>query len=107
MVFALLGALAFTTISGLQAYAVEGKGPLASIEFQVVSTAMADDDHRDKGGKHEEDEDEFWEEVHEFFSTLTLLLVLLHISGVVISSKLHKENLAKAMVSGQKQVPPE
>ena len=102
MVFALLGALALTTFTGLQAYAVEGNGPLASIELQLVSSAMDDD----KDGKHEE-EDEFWEEVHEFFSTLTLILVLLHISGVVISSKLHKENLAKAMVSGQKQVPPE
>ncbi len=108
MVFALLGALALTTLSGLQAYGAEGKGPFASIELQVVATAMADDDHDDdKKGKDEEEGDEFWEAIHEFFSTLTLILVLLHISGVIISSKLHKENLAKAMVSGQKQVPPD
>lgn len=46
---------------------------------------------------------EWLEEPHELAANAMLALVCVHIVGVFISSKLHKENLARAMVTGQKQ----
>jgi cytochrome b len=49
-------------------------------------------------------EDEVLEEVHEAFANLSLLLVVVHVSGVVVSSLLHRENLVKAMLTGFKMM---
>jgi len=98
MVFALLFSLALTTVTGLVLYGEEGKGPLA--QTSVIATAQADDD-RD----HNQGENEVLEELHEFFSHLTLLLVALHIGGVIVASRLEGQNLARAMVTGRKSVP--
>ena len=106
MVLALLLSLAATTLSGMQVYAVEeGAGPLAAIELNSLSpvaTAYADDDeHGDEREGHKDGG--IWEEIHEFFANFTLLLVVLHISGVVVSSLAHNENLPRAMVTGKKR----
>ncbi len=106
MVLALLLSLAATTLSGMQLYALEeNAGPFAQIELQQLSpiaSAQADDDEDEhEGAGH--GEGGVWEEVHEFFANFTLLLVVLHISGVVISSLAHNENLPRAMVTGKKR----
>jgi cytochrome b len=44
-----------------------------------------------------------WKEIHETAVNITLLLVVLHVLGVVMSSRLHKENLVKAMITGHKE----
>lgn len=49
---------------------------------------------------------EWPEEPHELLANTMLLLVCLHVAGVVISGKLHGENLARAMVTGNKQGEP-
>jgi cytochrome b len=104
MVIALLVSLTMVTVSGLKLYAIEeGKGPLASaVHVVLIDNAHADDEDEDRNDKEEASE-EFWEEIHEVTTNLTLLLILLHIAGVVISSRLHKENLVKSMITGKKE----
>ena len=105
MVIALLLSLAATTLSGMQVYALEeNAGPFAQIEMNIspVASAYADDDeHEHEGEGHKEGG--VWEDIHEFFANFTLLLVLLHIAGVIISSLAHNENLPRAMVTGKKR----
>ena len=123
MIIALLLSLFAVTISGLKVYAIEeGRGPLAGVttDLSIINNAYADrdeheddDDYEDKhenkrNAEHEENkgheqEEEFWEEIHEVSTNITLLLILFHITGVVVSSKLHNENLVKAMITGRKK----
>jgi cytochrome b len=42
-------------------------------------------------------------EWHEGASALMLAVVLVHVAGVAVSSMLHRENLVRAMVTGNKQ----
>jgi len=84
MIFLLLVSLLMTCITGFAVYgADQNAGPLAGII----------------GSSYEE----LWEEVHEFFANLTLLLVFVHIVGVIVESFIHRENLAKAMWNGYKK----
>jgi cytochrome b len=107
MAIALLISLAATTLSGMKLYAVEeNAGPFARIQIEnisPISSAIAgDDEYGEEREGHGEGDEELWEELHEFFANFTLLLVLLHIGGVVISSFAHGENLPRAMVTGKK-----
>jgi len=121
MIVVMLASLAVTTWSGLELYAVEeNAGPLAAVTGDatavpalpsLVSSAYArdddDDDDRDArkagdGARGESGED-FWEEIHEVAANFTLFLVLLHVAGVIVASRAHRENLVKAMISGRKQ----
>ena len=98
MIVLLLLSLFGTCWSGLKLYAAEeGKGPLAGAPA-IVASAWADE------GEHGNGEgEEFWEDVHEALTNLTLMLVFIHIAGVVVASRLHGENLARAMVTGYKE----
>lgn len=50
---------------------------------------------------------EWLEEAHELFANAMLVVVGVHVAGVIVSSWLHRENLARAMVTGYKQGEPE
>ena len=103
MVIAMLVSLFLTTLSGLQLYAVEdGLGPFANNlpEIEFINSAYADsNEDSQQGGLWSE----FWEFIHETSANFTLLLVLFHISGVLLSSLLHRENLIKSMITGNKK----
>jgi cytochrome b len=86
MIMTLLLFLAVTVFSGIVLYGMEeDAGPLAA---WVAESA---------------DREELWEEIHEIFANLTLLLVGLHIAGMLFSSYVHRENLVKAMMTGRKK----
>lgn len=113
MVIAMLLTLFAVTLSGLKVYAIEeGKGPFAglqSIQLTPVSIAHAEDELDDGGNeegnprhKSNEADEEFWEEIHEASANVMLLLIGLHLAGIILSSRLHKENLVKAMFTGKK-----
>jgi cytochrome b len=46
---------------------------------------------------------DWMEEVHEFLANFTVLLIVAHVCGVIVSSLLERENLAKAMITGRKK----
>ncbi len=122
MVVALLLSLAATTFTGMKLYAVEeNEGPFAVTAQQaqthmdktsIISTAKAEEEENEdesteanEGSQAVDKEAEhFWEELHETFVNLTLLLVFLHIGGVIFSSIVDKEKLVKAMITGKKEV---
>jgi cytochrome b len=87
MILILLIFLAATVFSGTVLYGMEERaGPLAAW--------VAENSARE----------EIWEDLHEVFANLTLLLVVLHVVGVLFSSRAHRENLVKAMINGRKRV---
>ncbi len=83
MIIALIISLLATVVTGASIIATEGDGPLAATFIASFSG-------------------ELLEEIHEFFTTIILLLVILHIGGVIFSSLLQEENLIKAMLTGKK-----
>jgi cytochrome b len=54
-----------------------------------------------------EDAAKWMEEAHEIVSNTLIILVVVHVLGVLWSSRTHGENLLKAMFTGRKQAPPE
>jgi cytochrome b len=85
MIVLLLLSLLMTVVTGFAVYgADQGAGPLAFI-----------------GNSHEH----FWEEAHELFANVTLVLVVIHVIGVAVESVIHHENLARAMLHGNKKKP--
>jgi cytochrome b len=47
------------------------------------------------------------EELHELVSNGMLAIVLIHITGVVVSSLMHRENLVRSMITGFKSAKPD
>lgn len=91
MVFGLLALLAAIFMSGLVTLAtVDYEGPLLFLANQVS-----------------DDTSYFFRHAHDFFVDVALILIPLHLLGVISGSIQHKENLARSMVTGMKNVAPD
>jgi cytochrome b len=88
MIVALLLSISMTALTGMSIIATEGSGPLAGTFISHINS-------------------NWLEEFHEFFANGTLVLIGLHLLGVLVSSVLEKENLARAMITGLKRKRPD
>ena len=114
MAVALWLGVAASVLSGVAAYAYQGKGPLApylgpaaqvATASALVSPVYANDDggKRGEGKARKSRAAKVWEDIHEVLATLTLWLVVVHVGGVLWASLVHRENLTRAMIDGRKQ----
>jgi cytochrome b len=113
MIMLLLAVLLVSTWTGLKTYGAQGKGPLAAAPAAalpaaavVAPAAAADRGERVRVKKRRSPAERFWKELHEGFVNATLLLVLLHVAGAIVSSVVHRENLVRAMITGYKSPAP-
>lgn len=122
MIIALLFSLTVTTGSGMALLALEeNQGPLAPLIGSKTAAETSappeagmlllvsgredddDDDEHESGHGGETPQEELLEGLHKTFTYLTLFLAGLHILGVFVSGRMHKENLVVAMVTGRKK----
>lgn len=71
---------------------------ILALTAAVTSTGWAN--FNDLGG-------EWLEEAHEVLANLMLLIIGVHVAGVALSSRLHRENLVRAMITGYKSGQPQ
>jgi cytochrome b len=87
MIVILISSILITCLTGVFLYGVDAhSGPLAFL-FTTENEYLED----------------ILEEVHEFFSSFSVVLIVLHVSGVIIAGKQHNENLIKSMINGYKK----
>lgn len=67
---------------------------LLALTMGVTASGFAT--YNDLGGDRLED-------MHEALANAMLALVAVHVAGVVVGSRLHRENLVRSMISGRKQ----
>ena len=110
MVIVMLLSLLVTAFTGLKTLGSEGKGPLANSGISIFRFAYADedenhdDDQTNKTGHHNKNQnEEFWEEIHESMTSFMIFLIITHLVGVIVSSWIHKENLILTMINGRKK----
>lgn len=84
MIFALLMSLLVTTLLGMSLFAMQGSGPLPHALVANWSGALI-------------------ESAHNLFANLTMILVVVHVAGVLLTSFMHRENLIAAMITGRKK----
>lgn len=104
MIVALLVTLAGTAFTG---WLLEDEARLAMLPSMpaIVAPAWADDDGEEREYGEQGEVEGPLQEVHETLANLMLLLAALHVAGVVLASFRHHENLARAMVTGDKRAP--
>lgn len=100
MIVALLVALSGTAFTGWLIADTTRLAALADLP-QIVSPALAEDGNGEGGG----DSGGVLKDVHGALASLLMWLVVAHVGGVALASWRHHENLARAMVTGDKRAP--
>jgi len=103
MIVALLLALAGVAFTG---WLLDDPQRIASLPEmpQIVASAFADDAEH---GQEEAGDAGIVGDLHEVLANFLLILIALHVGGVILASLRHRENLARAMVTGDKRAPAE
>lgn len=104
MIVALLVTLSGTAFTGWLMAEPERVAMLPAMPA-IVAPAWADDDGDDRDHGARGGAEGPLTEVHETLANLMLLLAALHVGGVVLASFRHHENLARAMITGDKRAP--
>lgn len=102
MIVALLLALSGTALTGWLLAEPSRLALLPDVP-PIAAPAWADEDG-DEYGEGQGAEGPL-KDVHEALANLMLLLVALHVGGVALASMHHRENLARAMLTGDKRAP--
>lgn len=101
MILALLAVLAGTAWTGWLLNDPQRVAGLPEMP-RIVAPAFADEDAYGEDG---EGGAEIVEDLHEVLANGLLLLIALHVGGVILASFRHRENLARAMITGEKRAP--
>ena len=102
MVMALLLSLALTVVTGLMADQ-DGSKASSGQRAAIVIQAFADERRQGEGERHGQESESAIGEAHAAFANITLGLIVLHILGVALASWIHRENLVRAMITGEKR----
>ena len=71
----------------------------ALLVLSLLAGASGYGAYNDMGGR-------WMEEAHEALANTLLAVVFVHVAGVLVSSLLHRENLVRSMLTGEKSAPP-
>jgi cytochrome b len=85
--------------------AMLGVGLLVS--FTGILTLGSENRHGPLAGLFNFAQGEVFHQIHWVTAWVMLGLIGIHIAGVLVASRLHRENLTKAMITGFKMAPPE
>ena len=106
MMLALLATIAVTGGTGWLIAKPERMALLPEMPT-IIAPAFASSDEGEGNDNYGEFGGEALKGLHEVFANLLLLLIFMHVAGVIYASRRHQENLALAMITGQKVAPAE
>jgi cytochrome b len=103
MVVALLLSIALTVVTGLFAEQGESKAALGHGRGGIVTQAFAEEERGAQAGLRGEEHESAIGEAHAVLANIALALIVFHILGVALASFVHRENLVRAMITGEKR----